>query len=58
MAFGPFLGINLSLYEKTKQVFNLDSKSIKLHHSFLMALSTGFVAAIVTNPFEVPKVRM
>ena len=56
MAFGPFLGINLSLYEKMKQLLNLDSQKIQLHHSFFIALTTGLVASLVTNPLEVPKI--
>lgn len=58
LAFGPFLGINLSLYEKLKQVFQVDSSKIKFHTALGMALITGVVAAVITNPFEVPKVRM
>ena len=58
MAFGPFLGVNFAMYEKLKEIFVVDSTNIKFYQSFLMALSTGVVASLITNPLEVPKLRM
>ncbi len=57
LAFAPFLGISLSLYEKLKELFKLE-KNIKFYQAFSIALITGVVASVVTNPLEVPKLRM
>ena len=68
LAFGPFIGLNLTLFERVKEFFKGNNQSFGFVKGFFSALVTGIasksnlkkgtIAALATNPFEVPKVRM
>lgn len=58
LAFGPFMGINLMLYEKVKRFLKMDKEDPHFLKNFSLAFITGTVASFVTNPFDVSKLRM
>ena len=60
LAFGPYLGIQLMMYENVKKFlgFSSEKKNIGFIKSFLVAFITGNIAAVITNPLDVPKLRM
>jgi len=58
LAFGPFIGINLMLYEKVKRFLNIDNEKPQILKSFSLAFITGTIASVLTNPFDVAKLRM
>lgn len=57
LSFGPMLGINLMLYEKLKKVFGVE-KNGSIVQSFAIAFTSGTIASLITNPFDLVKVRM
>lgn len=59
LAFGPYLGIQLMMYEKVKIFLGFgEKKKIGFFESFSVAFLTGNLAAFFTNPLDVPKLRM
>jgi hypothetical protein len=58
MAFGPFLGLNLSLFSKIKNYLKKDDPTLGPFKTLFSATITGMISSIVTNPFEVPKIWM
>lgn len=58
LAFGPFTGISIALYDKLKFWFGFEDKAIAFHQSLMLSSISGIVASAVTNPIDVVKVRM
>jgi hypothetical protein len=62
MSFGPLLGVNLMLYERLKTMFGYGSggkgADIPFVTSFSIAMISGTVASLLTNPLDLVKVRM
>lgn len=56
-AFGPFIGTNLMMYEKAKQLFGF-KQDVTMLQNFVVAFFTGTIASMVTNPMDIAKVRM
>lgn len=62
MSFGPLLGVNLMLYERLKKWFGYGTSGkgveIPFTVSFAVAMISGTVASLLTNPLDLVKVRM
>lgn len=58
LAFGPFVGINLMLYEKVKRFLNVDASNPQFLKTISTAFITGSIASFLTNPFDIAKLRM
>ena len=58
LSFGPFIGINLMLYEKVKRMLGIKRNQANFFQNFTVAFITGTVASLITNPFDVAKLRM
>jgi len=52
------MGISLSFYEFVKEYFGFKKGEIKGWQSFGIALASGITASVITNPLEIPKLRM
>ncbi len=46
------------MFEKVKDLLGFTQSKISFIQSFMVALITGLIASTLTNPFEVPKLRM
>ena len=57
LAFGPFIGTNLMMYEKAKQLFGF-KQDVTMLQNFVVAFFTGTIASLITNPMDIAKVRM
>ena len=58
LSFGPYNGLSLALYEFLKREFPEDERTRSYLQSFLFCAISGSVAAIVTHPMDIVKVRM
>lgn len=57
-SFGPFSALYFLFYEKFKEFFVGDKKEIKFLPSLVCASGAGTLAAVMTNPLDIAKVRM